>query len=297
MKRFMKHIAAGASAMVMAWITVAAPALADDQRLRPYVMAEVASGNMADKASEVKHQLADAGFEVVGEYSPYDTAHIIVVTNDALKANAGKSEFGGYGAAIRVAVTSVEGDLQVSYVNPPYMANAYRMDSELEDVAEQLASALGAVEAFGSEKGVKARKLRKYRYMFMMPSFEGHNLVGEHEGFEAATAAIEAALAEGRAGTSKVYRVDVPGKQEAIFGVAITEGDGSDAHVMERIDGGDRKYSAHLPYEVLVSGGKVYSLHGRFRIAQSFPDLTMGTFTKIMSAPGAIEDTMKAISQ
>jgi large conductance mechanosensitive channel len=44
----------------------------------------------------------------------------------------------------------------------------------------------------------------------------------------------------------------------------------------------------HQPYAVLVSGGRVKMLHGRFRIAQSFPDLTMGTFMKISGAPGGI---------
>jgi hypothetical protein len=36
-------------------------------------------------------------------------------------------------------------------------------------------------------------------------------------------------------------------------------------------------------------------LHGRFRIALSFPDLTMGTFSKIMSTPGDIEEAMRQI--
>jgi hypothetical protein len=36
-------------------------------------------------------------------------------------------------------------------------------------------------------------------------------------------------------------------------------------------------------------------LHGRYRIALSFPDLTMGTFSKIMSTPGDIEDLLKQL--
>jgi len=38
-------------------------------------------------------------------------------------------------------------------------------------------------------------------------------------------------------------------------------------------------------------------LHGRFRIALSFPDLTMGTFTKIMSTPGEIEDLLSSLTK
>jgi len=52
-----------------------------------------------------------------------------------------------------------------------------------------------------------------------------------------------------------------------------------------------------LPYELLVSGPDVIALRGRFRIAQSFPDLTMGTFMKIRSAPGAIKSTLTQVAQ
>jgi hypothetical protein len=64
---------------------------------------------------------------------------------------------------------------------------------------------------------------------------------------------------------------------------------------MPVIDFGQPKHTAFLPYEVLVSGNKVLMLHGRYRIAISFPDLSMMTFTKIMSTPGNIENSLKQI--
>jgi hypothetical protein len=42
-------------------------------------------------------------------------------------------------------------------------------------------------------------------------------------------------------------------------------------------------------------GNEVHMLHGRFRIALAFPDLTMGTFTKIMSTPGNIQDLLEQL--
>ena len=56
------------------------------------------------------------------------------------------------------------------------------------------------------------------------------------------------------------------------------------------------KHAPHLPYEMLVSDGKVYTLHGKFRIAQSFPDLTMGTFMQISDAPDGIEESLEAVA-
>ena len=66
---------------------------------------------------------------------------------------------------------------------------------------------------------------------------------------------------------------------------------------MPKIDVSNPKHTAFLPYEILVKDKTVVMLHGRYRIAVAFPDLTMGTFTKIMSAPGDIEDVMTEICE
>ena len=108
--------------------------------------------------------------------------------------------------------------------------------------------------------------------------------------------AVEANLAAGKGGVLKVYRVDVPGKNESVFGIGITDGAGADASIMKIIDKGEMKHTAHLPYELIVSDGKVSMLHGKFRIAVNFPDLTMGTFMKISGAPSAIEDKLKLVA-
>jgi hypothetical protein len=44
---------------------------------------------------------------------------------------------------------------------------------------------------------------------------------------------------------------------------------------MSEIDFKDVRSTAHLPYDILVSGNRVYALYARFRIAVSFPDLSM----------------------
>ena len=65
---------------------------------------------------------------------------------------------------------------------------------------------------------------------------------------------------------------------------------------MPIIDIAQQKHVTFMPYELLVVGKEVRMLHGRFRIALSFPDLTMGTFTKIMSTPGEIEDLLSSLT-
>lgn len=282
----------GLTIAFLATVITAAAQAADG--LRPYVMGASHGSDFDTAVDKVKEALNQQGFTIAGEYSPQDDAQVIVVTSEALKANAAKSEFGGYGVAQRVSVTQVGDAVQVAYTNPIYMAAAYRMEGDLQGVKNKLQAALGNEGEFGSEEGFTEKDLRKYHYMMMMPYFDDHIKLASYDSYDAAMQAVEAGLGAGKGGTSEVYRIDVPGKDETLIGVALTEGEGADKTILETIDKGDKKHTAYLPYEILVSGGNVYALHGKFRIALSFPDLSMGTFMKISNAPDAIEKSLKA---
>ncbi len=270
------------------------PAPAAEQALKPYLLGFKGPGTVEAKAAEVKAALDQKGFQVIGEYAPYAGAQVLVATNDALKAAAAKSPFGAYGAVVRVSVTAAGTDVQVAATNPNYFAAAYRMQEDLNPIAAALEQAIGKTREFGSKDGFTAAKLRKYHYMIMMPYFDDQVKLASYPSQEEALAAVEAGLAAKKGGTAKVYRVDIPGKKESVFGVALSEGDGADAVIMKVIDIGELKHTPHLPYELVVSDGTVYMLHGKFRIALDFPDLTMGTFMKISGAPSAIEAKLKA---
>jgi hypothetical protein len=275
-------------------------ALADDEILKPFVLGSKSAGALEEKATAAKAALAANGFTVVGEYAPYADADVIVVTSDELKSNAANSEHGGFGAIQRVAVTKVGSQVQVSYTNPVYMANVYRMKGDLRNVQAKLAVALGKVEDFGAG-GMTAAKARKYHYMFGMEYFDDPSLLASYGSFDEALAAVERGLTTGKNGLSRVYRVDVPGKQEAVFGVGMKaptpEQKGmDDKYIMSEIDFHDIKSTAHLPYEVLVSGKDIYALYARFRIAIDFPDLSMmgaNSFVNIMSTPEAIRKALQ----
>ena len=79
-----------------------ANAMAADAKLKPFVLASKGAGTVVEKTAQAKAALIAAGFAVVGEYSPYAGADILIVTNDELKKNAADSEHGGYGAMQRV---------------------------------------------------------------------------------------------------------------------------------------------------------------------------------------------------
>ena len=271
-----------------------------EELLKPFILGSKGPGEVAAKAEEAKKSLASQGFVLAGSYSPYPDTLILVVTSDELKKNAAQSEHGGFGAMERVSVVKSQGEVQVSYINPVYMANAYRMKNDLGGVASKMQVALGRMEEFGA-KGLAASDLREYHYLFGMEYFNEPSTLAEYPSYNEAVKAVEAGLAAGKGGVTRVYRIDIPGKQETVFGVAM-KGEGEnkymdDRYIMSEIDFRDPKSAAHLPYEMLVSGNKVYALYARFRIAIDFPDLSMmgsHSFMNIMNSPEAIR---KALTQ
>ena len=299
MKLIERVLAASVLAVAIVFGTTGA-GLAADQVLKPFVLASKGPGTVAEKVAAAKTSLAANGFTVVGAYSPYPDAEVIVVTSDELKANAAKSEHGGFGAIQRVAVTKVNNQVQVSFTNPVYMANVYRMSGDLSGVRTKLETALGKLQDFGAE-GMTASAARKYHYMVGMEYFTEPSLLASYGSHEEAVQAVEKGLAAGKAGVTKVYRVDVPGTQEVVFGVAMKGATDAqkfmdDKYIMSEIDSKDVKSTAHLPYEVLVSGKDIFALYARFRIAIDFPDLSMmgkNSFMNIRKAPDAIRDALQ----
>jgi hypothetical protein len=273
-----------------------------EEILMPFVLAGTASGDVKSVAAEVKSKLSSGGFEIVGEYSPFKDAHIIVFTNDTLKKTAAKSDFGAYGAAQRVSITRNGDQTEIVYTNPIYMAAAYRMAGDLASTRAAIEAALGAEKDFGSEKNLTAEDLGEYHYTVMMEYFDDPSELAEYDSQAEALKAVNDSLAKGLGGTAKVYQIDIPGKDESVIGVALKGTDADDCsgdeYIMGRIDKATPRSTAHLPYEIVVSDGTAYALFARFRIAINWPHLPMmasetgATFMSIMCAPGAIEEAL-----
>lgn len=282
-------------ASFVALVLVAGLAGAAEPKLKPFVLASRGPGEAAKVVEDAKARLAAAGFELAGSYAPYDGAVVLAVTSPALQAAAAAQRFGGYLAAQRVSITQVDGEVQVAFTNPAYMAAGYRVRADVAPVGERLAAALGRIEEYGPKDGRSAKDLRGYHYMMSMPYFDDPWKLATFPSQAEALAAVEAGLAAGKGKARKVYRVDVS-PDEAVFGVALADGCGADANVMKEIDFKPLRSTGHLPYEVLVSRGEVFALHAKFRIALNFPDLSMmgdHSFMRIRCAPDSIEWALK----
>ena len=148
--------------------------------------------------------------------------------------------------------------------------------------------------AFGSSQEFSGEDLHEYHYMFSMPYFEDQVELGEFESHNQALETIETNLRNSE-NCIKVFRQTVKSQETVLYGIDL-KGTTGEGHFLPIIDIAEHKHTAFLPYELLVNGKKVYMLHGRFRIAVSFPDLTMMTFGKIMSTPGDIEALMATLT-
>ncbi|MBT8040644.1 MAG: hypothetical protein HKO85_06720 [Xanthomonadales bacterium] len=290
-------------AIIVLALLVCVPAAADT-RYRPFVLASVNETELSGQVANTRAALERAGYTIVGQYQPLESAVVIVATSEALKDVASASDRGAYAAALRIGVTERDGKTEVAYVNPLYLQHAYRLEADMQGVADDLAATLGAEESYGSEKGLTAKKLRKYNYMISMQKFDDPSELGGFDSFEAAASAVEQGLARPGDALSRVYRIDLPGEQ-ALFGVAMKatgasedEKDIDEAFQMSIVDFEGHSKIAYFPYEILVNGTQVEALHMRFRMAVHFPDLSMmgaHGFTKLMSSPGAIEDALEAL--
>jgi hypothetical protein len=206
----------------------------------------------------------------------------------------------GLALTLRVALTKSDDGVIVSYTNPQYWGNAY-WESDYDTVAElyeQLDEKLsvlgdGTKSTFGSEKGLSEKNLKKYRYMFGMERFSDVVELKEFESFEEAIEVIDGKFKDSE---NLVYSVELKDKKLKLYGIAIGGEKGED-HFLPIIDITTPKHTAFLPYELFVVDNKAVMLHGRYRIALSFPDLTMGTFSKIMSTPGDIKKALKTCTE
>lgn len=276
------------------------------QKLKPYTIGAFSQGSVSDITEQVKVELKSADFEVLGSYMPVEDKNrmIIAFTSPDIKSAVAKiGGITGFALVWRVAITVEDNGVVVSYNTPIYWGNAYFTKSfeKVKDLYmkydQKIASALanvgeGGGEQFGSEDGLEEARLQRYRYKVLMPQFDDTQTLAKFDSYEDAVKTIDGNLKSGVANLTEVYSVAMPDKKLKLYGIGLSGEDG-EGKFMPKIDISSPKHTAFLPYEILVVGNKVHMLHGRFRIALSFPDLSMGTFMKIVSTPGDIKDLME----
>lgn len=271
--------------------------------ISPYVKLASYDGPMNEAVGTVTSLLEEGGYEIIGHYQPGNNPelNVLVFTSDEIRTFCQKSEDRGMlAAAMKVGFQLDEGKIIISMLNPEYLFYAYfqdRMDEpsfkeEALSISLKVKKFMGEdslQEPFGGD--LKVDKLVKYRYMAGMPNFGKTVSLAEFDNFEDGLAAIQDGLS--REGSSrKVYEIINANEEIAVFGIGLMDQEKGEAHFLPIIG---ESHVAAMPYELILQGNEVTMLHGRFRFALHWPELTMKTFTKIMSSPGDVEDAMKSL--
>jgi hypothetical protein len=278
------------------------------QKLKPYIGAQLNISDFDMAKSLVDEKMATSGLTLVGQYKPAKDygRWVFVYTTPELQSTVKKyGGIRGFGLTQRIAITKEDDKIILSATNPHYWGAAYFQEDyskeigvfdDLNNKIEALFTNLGLAESFefGSKEGLEVDDLIDYQYMFGMPYFKDVVELGEYSSFETINSNIKKGLRVLMDETKLVYSVELSEQKMALYGIGLF-GDEGEQIFLPIIDFLKPKNTCFLPYEILVLNNKVYMLHGRFRIALSFPDLTMGTFSKIMSTPGDIEEAMLQI--
>jgi len=162
-----------------------------------------------------------------------------------------------------------------------------KFDADLKTALTSLGTSF---QPFGGT--VKADKLKKYHYKIMMPYFSDPVTLNEFNSFEEGLKIIENNLKTKKGKTQQVYKLIYTKEKIAVFGVGLQSTEDGESYFLPKIG---EDHVAALPYEIILQGKTATMLHGKYRIALHWPELTMGTFMKIMSTPGDIEDTLEGL--
>ena len=254
---------------------------------------------------EIKEALKSANFEILGSYNVANNENfrVIVFTNAKLKKIAlGYSERGALAAAQKVSLIHKNGITTVSLLNPLYMFHAY-FQNEFNKKAGELTTETDAIKQVFRDMGftltpfggdLSTDDLQDYQYMIGMPEFTDPVKLNNYESFNERVKTIRRNLEAKNGNTVKVYELVFPDKKVAVFGVGLLDPQEGEKQFLSII--GDDHLAA-MPYEIILQDTKSTMLHGRFRFALYWPELTMSTFTKIMSTPGNVKDFMEDITE
>ncbi len=276
-----------------------------ERSLTPYVKVGELDGSMTQVMNQVNIALSKADFQVLGTYHPGGKASLGVVAftrNDLKNTVARVKDRGALAAVLKVGLVKKNGKVTVSYTRPEYIFRAYLRDaygtyaSTLKKVESDLQTALSSLgsEFTGFGGSVPAGELKKYHYKVMMPYFTDPVILKKFSSFDEGLNTIEKNLRAGKSSAVKVYSLIYKSKNIAVFGVGISDASKGEAHFLPVIG---ESHVAAMPYEIILQGNTATMLHGRYRLALFWPELSMGTFMKIVSTPGDIEDTMKALCE
>ncbi len=274
------------------------------QEYAPFYKIKTENGDPEQVAKIFEKTLQDAGYTVLGKYHPENKPSLYVVcfTSDALKNLSTQfKDRGALGAVMRLGFVENDGRTDVSVVNPYYMFYAYwgkqmgNHEQEVVNMADRILSVfepMGHLQPFGGT--LSKEELPEYHYKMFMPYFTDPDELESYDSFDEGLRIIRKNLADNDIHAVKVYELVIPEKEVAVFGVGLLDPETGEPSFLPVIG---ESHIAAMPYEIILQGKEATSLEGKYRFALYWPELSLGEFMKIKSAPGDVADALEAIAE
>ncbi|MGB0429805.1 MAG: hypothetical protein ACPGLV_04975 [Bacteroidia bacterium] len=273
------------------------------QNYSPFYNLGTKGHSISQTVSNINKHAVAAGFDKIGAYAPgnQDDLYVLVFTNSSTISITSKAQKQGVMAATyRIGLELIDNKVQISAVNPVYQWISYlgenykKVSALLKPNENEFLSFCktignGSLTPFGGK--VKADDLEEYQYMFGMPYYNDQEKLAKFSSHSIAKKTIENKL-KSTPGIVHIYTLKDPNRDVIIYGVGLVDQEKGEKHFLSIIG---QKHVAALPYELILEDNEAKMLHGRFRFALYWPELTMGTFTQIMSTPGDVEDMLEQL--
>lgn len=274
------------------------------QTYAPFFKTSDQEKGIDELTTEIVTGLEAGNFTIVGKYKPMQSDDLLVICftrDDLQKASLSYEDRGALASVLRIGLQKTSKGVSVSIQNPMYMFYAYFRDdigNQMEalkkidsDAKLVLSDSYGSLSPFGGV--LTAEKLANYHYKIMMPYFDDPVELETYISFEEGLAYIQEKVAAS-VDVKMIYKQIFADQKVAVFGLALTNIEEGEPEFLPIIG---KSHLAAMPYEIILQGKEVSMLHGKYRIALFWPELTMGTFMKIMSTPGDIEDAFEEITE
>lgn len=273
------------------------------EELAPYYGVKV-QGEMTKLSEELQNKIVDAGFQLVGAYQVAGNSDLLTIcfTNDYLKDVCAKhNDRGALASVLKMALKKESDGVEISLLHPNYMFHAYfgrdyekqaTSLNKIDSISKAILESYGQASTFGGS--LKADDLEGYHYKVMMPYFDDPIELEAYASFDEGLKYIQDKIDTSGDDIKLVYQVIDKANQTAVFGLGFIDLEKGEPYFLPII--GDRHIAA-MPYEIILQGTTVSMLHGKYRFALYWPELSMGTFMKIMSTPGDVEDAMESLTE
>lgn len=275
------------------------------QQISSYILVGDSQGSLENSEAAVTKALESFGFEILGKYHPENNQTLKVIAfsrKDLQNITLKVKDRGLLAATLKVGLKADGPQTKISYLNPEYLFQAYLRDAYdthengLKKVSSDVKAALSPLgeKNTGFGGSMTAEELREYHYKMMMPYFTDPVELREFANFEEAVKTIEKNLTAKKGNTELVYSLKFKDQKVAVFGIGYLDEEDGEKEFLPIIG---EEHLAAMPYEIIVQGKTATMLHGRYRLALHWPELSMGTFMKIRNAPGNIKDTFEALCE